>query len=54
VRASYAHPSTQLMLKLIPSFISKPAPLAEAVDAIERGIERRSAQCGRRATSGRC
>ena len=32
------------MLKLIPSFISKPAPLAEAVDAIERGIERRSAR----------
>ncbi|MHB1858852.1 MAG: hypothetical protein ACYCUM_01875, partial [Solirubrobacteraceae bacterium] len=28
----------------MPSFVARPAPLASAVDAIERGIERRAAR----------
>jgi NAD(P)-dependent dehydrogenase (short-subunit alcohol dehydrogenase family) len=44
VRASFAHPSTRIMTKALPSFISTPAPLTDAVDAIERGIRRRSAR----------
>jgi NAD(P)-dependent dehydrogenase (short-subunit alcohol dehydrogenase family) len=42
VRASYAQPSTELMNEEAPAFLRKPAPLSKAVDAIERGIERRS------------
>ena len=44
VRASYAHPSTQAMMATLPKFVSTPAPLSQAVDAIERGIRRRSAR----------
>ena len=44
VKASFAHPSTQVMSELMPKFVAHPAPLAQAVDAIERGITRRSAR----------
>jgi NAD(P)-dependent dehydrogenase (short-subunit alcohol dehydrogenase family) len=44
VRASFAHPSTQAMQGLMPSFVRRTVPLAQAVDAIERGVERRSAR----------
>jgi len=44
VRASFAHPSTQVLSAALPSFVSTPAPLSAAVDAIERGIQRRSAR----------
>ena len=44
VRASYAHPSTRVMMASLPKFVATPAPLSDAVDAIERGIQRRSAR----------
>jgi NAD(P)-dependent dehydrogenase (short-subunit alcohol dehydrogenase family) len=44
VRASYAQPAVELMHKQGPGFLRNPAPLSSAVDAIERGIERRSAR----------
>ena len=45
VRGSFAHPSTAAGLTgALPSFISTPAPLQDAVDTIERGIRRRSAR----------
>jgi len=44
VRASFAQPSTQGVRRNSPGFLSKPAPVSTAVDAIERGIERRSAR----------
>jgi len=44
VRASYAQSSAQLLNSNSPGFISRPAPLAKAIDAIERGVERRSAR----------
>jgi NAD(P)-dependent dehydrogenase (short-subunit alcohol dehydrogenase family) len=44
VRASFAQPSTQGIRRGTPTFISKPAPVSKAIDAIERGIERRSAR----------
>jgi len=44
VRASYAQPSAQLVNKQSPGFLRNPAPLSSAVDAIERGIERRAAR----------
>jgi NAD(P)-dependent dehydrogenase (short-subunit alcohol dehydrogenase family) len=43
-RASFAHPSTQAASDLMPGFMRRPIPLAAAVDAIERGIRRRSAR----------
>jgi len=42
VRASFAQPSAQAMTGRMPSFMRNPAPLSEAIDAIERGIERRA------------
>jgi NAD(P)-dependent dehydrogenase (short-subunit alcohol dehydrogenase family) len=42
VRASFAQPSTQAMTGRLPSFMRNPAPLSAAIDAIERGIERRA------------
>jgi NAD(P)-dependent dehydrogenase (short-subunit alcohol dehydrogenase family) len=42
VRAAYAHPSTELMNEEAPGFLRKPAPLAKAIDAIERGITHRA------------
>jgi NAD(P)-dependent dehydrogenase (short-subunit alcohol dehydrogenase family) len=44
VRTSFAHPSSQILTGTLPKFISSPAPLSDAIDAIERGIKRRSAR----------
>ncbi len=44
VRAGYAQPSAQIANGGTPGFIRKPAPLVKAIDAIERGIQRRSAR----------
>jgi len=44
VKASFAHPSTQALGSVMPAFVARPAPLADAVDAIERGVARRSAR----------
>jgi NAD(P)-dependent dehydrogenase (short-subunit alcohol dehydrogenase family) len=44
VRAAYAHPATQIMNSRMPGFLRNPIALSSAVDAIERGIERRSAR----------
>jgi NAD(P)-dependent dehydrogenase (short-subunit alcohol dehydrogenase family) len=44
VRGSLAQPSAQRMMGRAPGFLRNPIPLARAVDAIERGIERRSAR----------
>jgi NAD(P)-dependent dehydrogenase (short-subunit alcohol dehydrogenase family) len=44
VRASFAQPSAQAMTAKMPGFIRNPAPLSKAIDAIELGIERRSAR----------
>jgi NAD(P)-dependent dehydrogenase (short-subunit alcohol dehydrogenase family) len=44
VRASYEMPSAQLLNRQSPGFLRDPAPLSSAVDAIERGIERRAAR----------
>lgn len=44
VQASFAHPSTQALTATLPGFVARPAPLAHAVDAIERGVARRSAR----------
>jgi NAD(P)-dependent dehydrogenase (short-subunit alcohol dehydrogenase family) len=44
VRASYAQPAAELMNEKAPGFLRDPAPLSKAIDAIERGIERRSAR----------
>jgi NAD(P)-dependent dehydrogenase (short-subunit alcohol dehydrogenase family) len=44
VRAGYAHPSAELMNANTPAFLRSPAPLAKAIDAIERGIEARAAR----------
>ena len=42
VKASFEHPSTKAMEGIMPAAIRKAVPLSAAVDAIERGIERRS------------
>src|SRR5207249_1073128 len=44
VRAGLAQPSAQVMNGRLPSFMRNPAPLSKAIDAIERGIERRAAR----------
>ncbi len=44
VRAGYAQRSTEMLNRQSPGFVRNPAPLSSAVDAIERGIERRSAR----------
>ena len=44
VRASYSQPSAEMLNKQAPGFLRNPAPLSSAVDAIERGIERRAAR----------
>ncbi len=44
VRGGYAQPSAQIANSGTPAFIRNPAPLVTAIDAIERGIERRSAR----------
>jgi NAD(P)-dependent dehydrogenase (short-subunit alcohol dehydrogenase family) len=42
VRAAYTQPAVELMNRQLPGFLRNPAPLANAVDAIERAIERRA------------
>jgi NAD(P)-dependent dehydrogenase (short-subunit alcohol dehydrogenase family) len=42
VKAAFAEPSAEAMTGNLPGFIRNPAPLSKAIDAIERGIERRS------------
>ena len=42
VRASFEQPSAQAMTGRLPGFVRNPAPLSKAVDAIERGIEKRA------------
>jgi NAD(P)-dependent dehydrogenase (short-subunit alcohol dehydrogenase family) len=44
VRAGFARSSSQLLTSRAPAFLSRPAPLSSAIDAIERGIERRAAR----------
>jgi NAD(P)-dependent dehydrogenase (short-subunit alcohol dehydrogenase family) len=44
MRASLAHPSSQMLKDTLPSFVLTPAPLSAAVDAIQRGVARRSAR----------
>jgi NAD(P)-dependent dehydrogenase (short-subunit alcohol dehydrogenase family) len=44
VRASYANPGAERMNRRMPAFLRGPAPLASAIDAIERGIEARAAR----------
>ena len=44
VRAGLQEPSVQVMRGEMPGFLSKPIPLSKAVDAIERGVELRSAR----------
>jgi len=44
VRASFAHPSSALLTGTLPKFVSNPAPLSAAIDAIEQGVKRRSAR----------
>jgi NAD(P)-dependent dehydrogenase (short-subunit alcohol dehydrogenase family) len=44
VRAGFAQPSAQALTAQLPPFMRNPAPLAKAIDAIERGIENRSAR----------
>jgi NAD(P)-dependent dehydrogenase (short-subunit alcohol dehydrogenase family) len=42
VRASFSLPSTKALNESLPGFLIKPAPLSSAIDAIERGVERRA------------
>jgi NAD(P)-dependent dehydrogenase (short-subunit alcohol dehydrogenase family) len=44
VRASLAQAPSRAMMGRAPGFLRNPIPLSRAVDAIERGIERRSAR----------
>lgn len=44
VRGSFAQPSSARMRDMLPAFLREPAPLSLAIDAIERGIERRAAR----------
>jgi NAD(P)-dependent dehydrogenase (short-subunit alcohol dehydrogenase family) len=44
VRASFDEPAADTMRGQLPAFLSNPIPLARAVDAIERGVERRAAR----------
>jgi NAD(P)-dependent dehydrogenase (short-subunit alcohol dehydrogenase family) len=44
VKASYATSPAEVLNKRAPAFIRNPIPLSKAVDAIDRGIERRSAR----------
>jgi NAD(P)-dependent dehydrogenase (short-subunit alcohol dehydrogenase family) len=44
VRAGFAHGSAALMKSEGPRFIARAGPVSAAIDAIERGIERRSAR----------
>jgi len=42
VRGSFEHPSTKAMESMMPASVRRSVPLSVAIDAIERGVERRS------------
>lgn len=42
VRASFKQPSAEAMTGRLPGFMRNPAPLSKAIDAIEKGIEKRA------------
>jgi NAD(P)-dependent dehydrogenase (short-subunit alcohol dehydrogenase family) len=44
VKAGFAQPSAQGLKDRLPGFMAKPAPLSIAIDAIERGVSKRSAR----------
>jgi NAD(P)-dependent dehydrogenase (short-subunit alcohol dehydrogenase family) len=44
VRAGFSQPSWEQVSSKLPKFIREPAPLSVAIDAIERGVEKRSAR----------
>jgi NAD(P)-dependent dehydrogenase (short-subunit alcohol dehydrogenase family) len=44
VKAGFAQPSAQGLKDRLPGFMAKPAPLSIAIDAIERGVAKRSAR----------
>ena len=44
MRTSFAHPSSRILTTTLPKFVSTPAPLVDAIDAIEKGIRRRSSR----------
>jgi NAD(P)-dependent dehydrogenase (short-subunit alcohol dehydrogenase family) len=44
VRASFAEPASEALREQAPAFMRNPIPLARALDAIERGVQRRSAR----------
>ncbi len=44
VRDAFAHPSTQVMAGLMPGFIRRVVSVEKAVDAIERGVDKRLAR----------
>jgi NAD(P)-dependent dehydrogenase (short-subunit alcohol dehydrogenase family) len=44
VKASFAQPSTEGMKQAMPDWMRNPAPLGKRIDAIERGVARRSAR----------
>ncbi len=44
VRGSFAQPSSARMRQSLPPFMRSPAPLGLAIDAIEKGIEKRAAR----------
>jgi NAD(P)-dependent dehydrogenase (short-subunit alcohol dehydrogenase family) len=44
VKGSFATPSSETAKERLPGFMAKPAPLSVGIDAIERGIDRRSAR----------
>ncbi|HEX3911348.1 MAG TPA: short-chain dehydrogenase/reductase [Solirubrobacteraceae bacterium] len=44
VKAAFSQPAAEAMANRMPGFIRNPAPLSKAIDAIERGIERRASR----------
>ncbi|CAN5243237.1 SDR family oxidoreductase [soil metagenome] len=44
VRGAYEHPATRAMHMTQPTFLKRPIPLTDAVDAIDRGIARRASR----------
>jgi NAD(P)-dependent dehydrogenase (short-subunit alcohol dehydrogenase family) len=44
VKGAYEQASSSRMREQLPGFLTRPAPLSTAIDAIERGVERRSAR----------
>jgi NAD(P)-dependent dehydrogenase (short-subunit alcohol dehydrogenase family) len=42
VRAAYAEPAAQALNETAPPFLRDPAPLSNAIDAVERGVARRA------------